>query len=301
MTALTTTFRPGRPVPLRSILGSLRRGAGDPTWRADATGLWRASQTPDGAVTTHFVTRPDGVDVAAWGPGAAWALSQVPRLLGGQDDPSGFDVHHAVLRDAARQHRDWRIGRTDRVMDALIPAIIEQRVTGKQAFGAYRRLVQRYGERAPGPRTDLLVPPAVSTWARIPSWDWLRAGVDAARSDTIMRAVRVAERLEEAASLPVADAWRRLRAVPGIGVWTAAETLQRAIGDPDAVSFGDYHVAKDVGFALTGAPVDDAGMEELLAPYAGHRYRVQFLVTASGLGAPRRAARLTLPTHLPTW
>lgn len=299
MTALTTTFRPGRTVPLRSILGSLRRGAGDPTWRADATGLWRASQTPDGPVTTRFVARPDGVDVTAWGPGAGWAINQVPRLLGDQDDPSGFVVHDAVLRDAARQHRDWRIGRTDRVMDALIPAIIEQRVTGKQAFGAYRRLVQRYGERAPGPRTDLTAPPPVSLWARIPSWEWLRAGVDAARSDTIMRAVRVADRLEETASLPVADAWRRLRAVPGIGVWTAAETLQRAIGDPDAVSFGDYHVAKDVGFALTGAPVDDAGMEELLAPYAGHRFRVQYLVFAAGLGAPRRGARLTLPTHLP--
>lgn len=301
MTALTTTFQPGRPVPVRSILGALRRGAGDPTWRADETGLWRASQTPDGPVTSRFTVRPEGVEVAAWGPGAAWAIGQAPRLLGALDDPSGFEIHHAALRQAARQHRDWRIGRTDRLMDALIPAIIEQRVTGKQAFGAYRRLVQRYGERAPGPRTDLMAPPPVLVWSRIPSWDWLRAGVDAARSDTIMRALRVAERLEEAVSLPVADAWRRLRAVPGIGVWTAAETLQRAIGDPDAVSFGDYHVAKDVGFALTGAPASDEEMERLLAPYAGHRFRVQYLVTASGLGAPRRGARLTLPTHLPTW
>lgn len=288
-------------MPLSAVLGGLRRGAGDPTWRADATGLWRASRTPDGPVTTRFVATADGVDVTCWGPGASWALAQVPRLLGGADDPAGFAIHHDVLREPARIHRHWRIGRTDRVIEALVPAIIEQRVTGKQAFGAYRRLVRRYGSPAPGPRPDLFVPPDVLTWRRIPSWEWLRAGVDAARSDTVMRALRVADRLEEVVELPVPEAWKRLRAVPGVGVWTAAETLQRAIGDPDAVSFGDYHVAKDVGFALTGAPVDDAGMASLLAPYAGHRYRVQFLVTSLRMGPARRAPRITLPTHLPAW
>ena len=53
--------------------------------------------------------------------------------------------------------------------------------------------------------------------------------------------------------------------VPGVGVWTAAETAHRALGDADAVSFGDYHVAKNVGWALTGEAVDDDGMAELLA------------------------------------
>lgn len=252
-------------------------------------------------MTTRFVLRPDGVDATFWGPGAPWARQQLPRLLGELDDPSGFTPRHDVLREPARIHRHWRIGRTDRVIEALVPAIIEQRVTGKQAFGAYRRLVRRYGEPAPGPRPDLFVPPGPRTWRTIPSWEWLRAGVDASRADTVMRALQVAERLEEAAALPVPDAWRRLRAVPGIGVWTAAETLQRAIGDPDAVSFGDYHVAKDVGFALTGAPVDDVGMQTLLAPYVGHRYRVQFLVTSMRMGPARRGPRITLPTHLPAW
>ena len=40
-------------------------------------------------------------------------------------------------------------------------------------------------------------------------------------------------------------------------------------------------------------------LAELLEPYAGHRYRVQYLVHAAGLSRPRRGPRLSLPTHLP--
>ena len=96
------------------------------------------------------------------------------------------------------------------------------------------------------------------------------------------------ERLVEAGH---ADADRRLRTVPGIGVWTSAETRVRAMGDPDAVSFGDYHIAKDVGWALTGAPVDDDGLAELLEPWRPHRHRVQALVgmMRAAPAAPRTA------------
>ena len=51
------------------------------------------------------------------------------------------------------------------------------------------------------------------------------------------------------------------------------------------MSFGDYHVAKDIGWALTGRPVDDEELEVLLEPYRGHRLRVQ----VSGGAFPRYA------------
>ena len=302
-------YAPGRRVPIGAILGSLRRGGGDPTWHHEAGRWWRTSRTPEGPVTLRLHLEPAAVGdravAAAWGPGAQWTVTRLPALLGDGDDVDGFTVHHDVLRSPARLHRDWRVCRTGLVLDALIPAVIEQRVTGKQAFGAYRQLVRRFGSPAPGPHVGpagagLMTPPDVRGWRLIPSWDWLRAGVDAARADTIQRALTVADRLQECAELPLPQAWRRLRAVPGIGVWTAAEVAQRALGDADAVSFGDYHVAKDIGYALTGAPVDDHAMAGLLEPYAGHRYRVQYLVTAGRLGPARRGARITLPTHLPT-
>ncbi len=82
-------------------------------------------------------------------------------------------------------------------------------------------------------------------------------------------------------------------------MWTSAEVRQRAHGDPDAVSFGDYHVAKDIGWALTGTPFDDAELEEFLEPWRPHRGRVQALVGLAGLHRPRRGARMAPRTHFP--
>src|SRR6266481_6540067 len=113
------------------------------------------------------------------------------------------------------------------------------------------------------------VVPAAATWQTIPSWDWHRAGVEAVRARSIRNAARVTSRLEEICLLPGAEADRRLRSLPGIGPWTAAEVRQRACGDADAVSVGDYHIPALVGWTLAGQVTDDAGMLALLSPYAG--------------------------------
>ncbi|MGN6203551.1 MAG: DNA-3-methyladenine glycosylase 2 family protein, partial [Humibacter sp.] len=84
---------------------------------------------------------------------------------------------------------------------------------------------------------------------------------------------------------------------PGVGVWTAAETLQRSHGDPDRISVGDYHLASIVGYALTGSKTDDDGMLELLQPWAGQRQRVVRLILASGRRQERRGPRATITDH----
>jgi hypothetical protein len=257
-------WRSDREISLRSQLGAFSRGAGDATSRWVGAGSFvRAAQTPDGAGVLQVVCRPAGseVECTAWGAGAQWLLDSVPDLLGEGDDPSGFAPEHPVIADAWRRFSHWRVPRSGLVMDSLAPAVIEQKVTGQEAFAGYRALVRRFGEPAPGPWGAVLhVPPTAAGWAKVPSWAWLQASVDGARSRALVSAARVAGRLEEAVNLPVAGAHARLRAVQGIGVWTAAEVAQRALGDADAVSFGDYHVAKDIGWALTGQPVDDAGL-----------------------------------------
>jgi 3-methyladenine DNA glycosylase/8-oxoguanine DNA glycosylase len=141
------------------------------------------------------------------------------------------------------------------------------------------------------------VPPSADVWRRVPSWDWHRAGVDPQRSRTVVTAARVAARLEEAVGMSPADATRRLRAVPGIGAWTAAEIAQRALGDADAVSVGDYHLPSFVGWALVGRPLDDDGMLELLEPWRPHRYRVIRLLECSGFAMPRFGPRMTIQDH----
>jgi 3-methyladenine DNA glycosylase/8-oxoguanine DNA glycosylase len=285
------------------VLRVLRRGAGDPTFRTDPDGtLWRGVRTPEGPTTLRLRQGYDGVVHAdAWGPGAAWVLDSVPAMLGAEDDPTGFEPRHEPVAVMHRQHPHWRLTRTGLVMEALVPAIIEQKVTGQEAFAGFRSLVHRFGERAPGPGSDrgLWVQPSPHRLRTIPSWDWLRLHVDPARSRTVVQAARVADALERTVGLPADEADRRLRSVPGIGVWTSAEVRFRAHGDADAVSFGDYHIAKNVGWALTGEAVDDDGMAELLEPYRPHRYRVQRLVELSGAGRPRRGPRMAPRTHLP--
>jgi 3-methyladenine DNA glycosylase/8-oxoguanine DNA glycosylase len=297
MPELTRLWRPGRVVSLSAALGPMRRGAGDPCFRFDGGVVWRAIRTPVGVATMRLAVVPaDGaVDAHAWGPGAAWALETLPALLGAGDDAAGFVPHHPVVREAWRRHPGWRVPRTGLVLEALAPAVLEQKVTGHEAWRGWRLLVHRYGEPAPGPEEvrglGLRVPPAPEVWARVPSWEWHRAGVDQSRSRTVIRAASVAGRLERITGLAHAEAAALLRTVPGIGVWTAAEVAQRALGDPDAVSVGDFHLAGLVGWALVGEKVDDDGMLELLEPYRGHRYRVQRLVEMSGLAPPRRGPR----------
>ena len=300
--ALSRRWTPAWPCPVRQVWGVHRRGPHDPTFRVESDGvLWRALATPagDAAVRVVAVASEGVVDATAWGDGAAWVLDRLPAMLGADDHASSFTPRHRFVADAARRHPHLRVARDGLVMTALLPAVLEQKVTGTEAHQGFRRLVRQFGRRAPGPHPDLWLPPTPADLARVPSWEWLTMGVDASRSTTVLRAASVASALERTLALSHADADRRLRSVPGIGVWTSAEVRSRAHGDPDAVSFGDAHVSHDIGWALTRQRVDDDGLLDLLEPYRGHRLRVQMLVSAMRVHAPRRGPRLAPRTHLP--
>jgi 3-methyladenine DNA glycosylase/8-oxoguanine DNA glycosylase len=289
-------------VDVRLILAVQGRGRGDPTFQADETGaIWRTSLTPDGPATIRVLPgRPVAADgprtlvrATAWGPGAAWLLDALPGALGACDDMSGFAPDaHPVVRDAARRNPDLRLGRSGRLMEALVPAVLEQKVVVLEAHRAWRILLGKYGTEPPGPAPrGMRVFPDPRTWRRIPSWDWHRAGVEGVRAETIIRAASVAESLERLLTLSHEEADRRLRTIPGIGVWTSAEARQRAAGDPDAVSVGDYHLKNVVGWALAGKDRStDEEMLALLEPFKGHRHRATRLIGLSrGNGTSRTA------------
>ncbi|MGB2719141.1 MAG: DNA-3-methyladenine glycosylase 2 family protein [Rhodococcus sp. (in: high G+C Gram-positive bacteria)] len=290
-------------IDVRMSVSPLRRGRGDPTYDSAQDGtVWRTSRMSSGPVTYRLnQTSPTGVRVRAWGPGAPELLDAAPALLGLHDDATLFAPEHPILQEAHRQLPHLRLGRTGLVLEALIPAIIEQRVHGISAFGSWRYLISKFGEKAPGPTPKpMFVFPTPDVWRRIPSWEYHRANVDPARSKTIVRAACAAGRLEEASGMTPEDAQRRLRAIPGVGVWTAAETAQRALGDPDALSVGDYHLASVVGWSLLGRSIDDAEMVEYLQPLAPHRHRAIRLLYLSGKATkPKFGPRTALVDH--TW
>lgn len=279
----------------------LRRGPGDPAFHVDAAGaIWRTTLTADGAATLRFEQRSaDELRCSGWGPGAATAVAQAPETAGELDDPTGFEPGLQLLDEAHRRNPGLRVPRTARVFEALVPAILEQKVITLQAHASWRRLVRRFGAPAPGPTpVPMHVVPSPEGWASIPTWEWHQSGVDPRRARTIVNAARYAPRLEEAVGMSPADAAARLTLMPGVGAWTVAEVAQRALGDADALSVGDYHLSNYVGHALAGRDMTDDEMLETLAPWAGHRYRVVRLLGAAGVrGRPRRGPRMSFVDH----
>jgi len=261
-------------------------------------GLWRTTTTADGPASVRIRVGAGEVRIAAWGAGALRAGTAVPEWLGAADRPEEFRPgDHPVVRDLHRRAGAIRLSRTSRTWDALVPAVLEQKVTTVEANRVWRELLRLAGEPAPGPApAGMRVPPSAQRVLDVTDWQWHGCGLDGARRRALRAVATVASRLEPEACGDSATMQRRLCSIPGIGVWTAAEVVQRALGDPDTVSVGDFHLKNLVGWSLAGRKTDDTGMLELLEPWRGHRQRVVRLLWFGGSMPPRRGPR-NAPTN----
>jgi 3-methyladenine DNA glycosylase/8-oxoguanine DNA glycosylase len=281
------------PLDLVATTFPLRQGLDDPTMRVVRGEVWRALRTRDGPATLHL--RLDGGELvaSAVGPGADAALDLAPRLAGLDDDPAALQPLHDAVAQARRRSPGLRLTAGTAVADAVVWVVIAQKVVGFDARRAYRDLVRRLGEPAPGDQR-LLLPPDPARVAREPYWTFHECNIERRRATVVLNAALRAPALNALAELPAAQARERLQSLPGVGPWTAAEVTAVSHGDPDAVPLGDYHVPNVVAYALAGEPrADDARMLELLEPYAGQRGRVIRLLMSGGRGAPRYGPRLS--------
>nr|WP_319448395.1 MULTISPECIES: DNA-3-methyladenine glycosylase 2 family protein [unclassified Mycobacterium] len=288
----------GGPANPAMTLSPLRRGPGDPCYQVVDGAIWKTTLMPSGPVSARITTSArTTVDCEAWGSGASEFVERLPAWLGADDDATGFAPTEPTVAAALKKVPHLRLGRTDRVLEALIPAVLEQRVAGKDAFRAWRLLVTKYGAPAPGPApARMRVPPPSDVWRRIPSWEFHLANVDPGRARTVVGCAVRADSLERLTTRPPEQARTALRSLPGVGEWTAAEVAQRAWGDADAISVGDYHLSNMVGCTLLGHRIDDQEMIELLEPLRPHRQRAVRLLEVSGLARnPRFGARQAIP------
>jgi 3-methyladenine DNA glycosylase/8-oxoguanine DNA glycosylase len=271
--------------------GALWWGPGDPQMQLGSDRLARAMRVASGPATLEVSWHGEQVVARAWGEGAVEALELAPGLLGELDDAPPLVAHHQIVADLARRLPGLRMTRGAPVIEMLVNSIIGQKVTGLEARRSQRLLFAQHGEPAPGPYRLRLLPPPEKL-ARIPYWAFHPVGLERRRADTIRAAAALAPRLEQIRAMAPDDARRRLESVPGVGPWTAAETMRLALGDADAVSVGDFNLPRQVCWVLAGErDGDDPRMLELLAPYAGQRARVVLLIERSGLRPARRAPR----------
>jgi 3-methyladenine DNA glycosylase/8-oxoguanine DNA glycosylase len=222
-------------------------------------------------------------------------------MVGAGDDPRGFRPElHPLVADQARRRPHARFGAGRSVWDAVVPTVLGQRVTTREARHSWRQLVRRHGIAAPGTDAVRLAPPPARLLA-LGDADWHVLGVERRRADAVRAVARTAAALERAARAGSAELQRVLLTLPGIGPWSATGLAISVLGDPDTVLVGDLHVPHTVCHALAGeARGTDERMLELLAPWTGHRGRVVRLVKGAGRGAPRRGPRYT-PIPIARW
>ncbi len=160
-------------------------------------GVWLARRTGSGPATLRLWA--DGaagaIRAESWGPGAVAALEAAPGLAGLLDDPSLLAPRHPLVRELQRRFPGLRLPRTGQLMPALVPAVIEQKVTAGEAHAAYSAIVRRYGEPAPGP-AGLMVAPAGSRLAALPYFEFHPLGLERRRAELLgtHRPARIGDR-----------------------------------------------------------------------------------------------------------
>jgi hypothetical protein len=190
----------GQPRDLSAMIGVLSRGGGDPAYRRGADGqIWLTGLGPQGSVSMRLRPAAGVITAQFWGEGAQWAADHLEDLLGGHDDPAGFVPVHPIIERQWRRYRDTlRVPRSLLTWQIAVAAVLEQRVTGVEARGAWRGLVSEHGSPAPGPVPGRMrIPPDPARVLRVPSWDWRRYGVDRQRIATVREVARCAHLLSE--------------------------------------------------------------------------------------------------------
>ncbi|MEM6370276.1 MAG: DNA-3-methyladenine glycosylase 2 family protein [Myxococcota bacterium] len=282
-----------RPLGLMSSVRLLRFGPADPSYRLHESGFLRGVSTPEGPGLLRVERRDrQSFEVHTYGPGAERLIERAPSMLGVDDGDTPEFREHPVLRKLAKKLSALRLVQTPTVFESFVTMVLQQRVSWRDAAWSYRQILLRHGEPAPGPFPEVYAQPPPSLWRSLPQSRYQDLGVDARRAQTLKRAAVSWRRLEEISSMSPQAADKRLRALPGVGVWTSQFVLGFALGFTDAVPLGDYDLPRLVGFALAGEDrADDPRMVELLAPHRGQRFRVIRMLQESGIPTPRFGPR----------
>lgn len=232
----------------------------------------------------HYEEQPVRVRVAQCSSGAVLFGASAPsrtaaghgiermRFALGTDDELG-DFYRRFARDPligrSVRARPWlRPRRRPQPFEALAWAVCEQLIEFERAAAIQRRIVNALG-RGLGALRDAPTPHALAgvAPARLQS-----CGLNGPRAVTLVRAAReVASGRADLHDQDHARAWRRLRAIPGVGPWTVEMLALHGQGRFDQVPAGDVGLLRLVGRLLSGgdpyARASEAQVRDFFAPY----------------------------------
>jgi hypothetical protein len=285
-----------------------RAGRGAVADRPHAGHVRRAEHGPEGPLVLTATQQGSTVTLEVWGPPVTptdvqhAALDRAHGWIGARDDGDLTAVArpHRPLHHAARRIGPVRLSVIPRTQEALGRAVLGALVQRVEAERSATQMAERIGVPAGG---GLWCWPTADAIARTPGHALRRCGIGQRATVALHRGALDDARLERARD-DMVQLDRRLRTLPGVGVWTSAEA-RRLRGDPDAVPLGDDGLPTLVCHALTGAVGDDCtdeAMLDALAPFTGQRGRViRLIMLAVSAGLlprhPRRGPRAALSAH----
>jgi DNA-3-methyladenine glycosylase II len=253
-------------------------------------------------VVVRAAQRRDGqVRLRAEGDGAERRRVAIERMrfaLGVDDDyrPLFERFRTDALLARAIRRRPWhRPGRRPWAWEALAWAVTKQLIESSRAARIQRRMVFRWGLRAPGPDgTELRDVPAAELIGGCAPAELAALDLAPARALAMIRAAREVAQGRVDPADPAGD--RRLLAIREIGPWTVQCLGFFGRGDPDSLPAGDLDFIKLVGrLAGLGRRATVAEVEEFFAPYAPYRGLAGSLILAAyhkavAAGPPLRVA-----------
>lgn len=258
------------------VLSFLRPRAIPALERVEADAWTRAVRLAGRPIVVRICARPGGLELLASAPAAPRSLrAMFGSVLDTAADLGSFRARTArdtLLGPLVAAHPGVRLVRFPDPFEGLIRGILGQQVSLAAAATTAGRIVRSFGEPA---AYDAGVAfhafPTAAVLAEAGERRLRDVGLTGAKARAVLSASEAAASgaldLDALVSAPAADADAALRALPGVGPWTAAYVRMRGLGDVDAYPASDLGVLKALARRLGRAAISVAESETLAAPW----------------------------------
>ncbi|HXJ02937.1 MAG TPA: Ada metal-binding domain-containing protein [Micropepsaceae bacterium] len=265
----------------QEILAYHGRDPESPCERVDGRRFLKALATPDGPVVLEIAFEPEGAwcrvyAASKMGPQSIVQLQHASlKMLGLLGDVTGFETR--AFRDAkiagiVRRRLGLRVPLTATIFDALCWAIVGQQISVKFAAALRREILNLAGEPVEG---GMRAHPSPERVADLDLTTLRQRRFSQSKAEYLIGAARETAEgrldVEGLATGSASAAEKKLKAVRGIGTWTARYVMLRA-GFADSAPIGDVALAAALQrtHALDARP-DQEEAERIMGAFSPHR------------------------------